>query len=383
MVTPPSGIDIDALLAPIPGPAATGVDLRQDFSATSLYFRLRDARAEARDAERQADASDRQTNASGDNEVAPPPQWRTVQLLAVEALTTRTKDLEIAAWLTEALVRSSGLVGLAVAAAILGGLVDRYWDGLYPMPDEDGLETRVAPVAGLSGQGVDGTLMQPLRKIVMFRRSDGPFSYWQYEQSFDLARITDARDRQKRVDAGVLTFDDFERVARAAAPDLWSALQRKSTDALSAWTALGVSLDTLAGQASPSTGRVRDLLLAMQKLALRFAPAETANPNPPGITMDGPIAPKGPDHPIPPVVPNVVPPGGISGRDQALGQLGEIAAWFKRNEPHSPLAYTLEEAVRRGRMSWPQLLEELMPDQTGRHALLNSLGIKPTPEDGG
>jgi type VI secretion system protein ImpA len=70
--------------------------------------------------------------------------------------------------------------------------------------------------------------------------------------------------------------------------------------------------------------------------------------------------------------------GGISGREQALGQLGEIAAWFKRNEPHSPLAYTLEEAARRGRMSWPQLLEELMPDQSGRHALLTSLGIKPT-----
>ena len=69
--------------------------------------------------------------------------------------------------------------------------------------------------------------------------------------------------------------------------------------------------------------------------------------------------------------------GGIAGREQALRQLGEIAAWFKRTEPHSPLAYTLEEAVRRGRMGWPDLIEELLPDESTRHALLTSLGIKP------
>ena len=52
--------------------------------------------------------------------------------------------------------------------------------------------------------------------------------------------------------------------------------------------------------------------------------------------------------------------GAIGGREQALRQLAEIAGWFKRNEPNSPLGYTLDEAVRRGRMAWPDLVAELI-----------------------
>ena len=44
----PEGIDMAALLAPIAGDAPAGSDLREDFSAQSTYYRLRDARAEAR-----------------------------------------------------------------------------------------------------------------------------------------------------------------------------------------------------------------------------------------------------------------------------------------------------------------------------------------------
>ena len=42
--------------------------------------------------------------------------------------------------------------------------------------------------------------------------------------------------------------------------------------------------------------------------------------------------------------------------------LQEIAEYFRRTEPHSPLAYALEQAVRWGRTPLPKLLEELIPD---------------------
>jgi hypothetical protein len=73
--------------------------------------------------------------------------------LAVAQLKSRSR----ATWLTEALVRIAGLRGLMAGASVIGGLVERYWDGVFPMPDEHGMETRVAAVAGLSGQGADGT----------------------------------------------------------------------------------------------------------------------------------------------------------------------------------------------------------------------------------
>jgi type VI secretion system protein ImpA len=71
--------------------------------------------------------------------------------------------------------------------------------------------------------------------------------------------------------------------------------------------------------------------------------------------------------------------GAISRREQALRQLTEIAAWFKRNEPSSPIGFTLDEAVRRARLGWPELVAELVADETARHSLLTSAGIRPPP----
>jgi type VI secretion system protein ImpA len=45
------------------------------------------------------------------------------------------------------------------------------------------------------------------------------------------------------------------------------------------------------------------------------------------------------------------------------------------------LSYTLTEAVRRGRMSLPDLLADIISDYSTRAAILTALGIKPPPED--
>ena len=57
----------------------------------------------------------------------------------------------------------------------------------------------------------------------------------------------------------------------------------------------------------------------------------------------------------------------MASREDALRALGEIANFFRRTEPHSPLSYTLDEAVRRGRMTWPELLAEVVADTNTRN----------------
>ena len=59
----------------------------------------------------------------------------------------------------------------------------------------------------------------------------------------------------------------------------------------------------------------------------------------------------------------------------------EIANFFRRTEPHSPLSYTLDEAVRRGRMTWPELLAEVVADMDARNSILTTLGIRPPPPE--
>ena len=366
--------DLEAILAAIPGDQPVGTDLREDYTPTSVYFRLRDARADARDAERQADSPDRQSEGGGGEEGLQG-KWRPVATLAASALKESTKDLEVATWLTEALVRTAGLEGLKAGASVIGGLVERYWDGVFPLPEEGDMEMRVAAVAGLSGQGADGTLMQPLRKLPLFTRPDGsPFCLWQYQSSLELAGILDPERREQRIASGVVPFEDVEKEARAAGKAHWAAQRAILVEVMAAWEAMGRALDEKAGPASPSGIRVRDALQLMLDTCNRFAPeteaAEAAPADGEPATAPAAIAKAGA------AASAVVDGGPIAGREQALSQLEAIAEWFKRNEPNSPIGYTLDEAVRRARMAWPELVAELIADEGSRTALLTSLGMK-------
>jgi type VI secretion system protein ImpA len=360
-------IDITALLASIPGEAPVGVDLRQDSAAAALYTRLRDARGDARTAERA------QENEEGNYTI--PAEWRTIRDLAYEALTAHTKDLEIACWLTEALLRSDGLQGLSAGLHVVSGLVEQYWDDLFPLPDEDGVATRVAPVSSLNGVSGDGTLIQPLRRTSLFNRPDGePLQFWQYEQSVGLAGIVDETRRQQRIATGVIPFETLEAEAQVSRG---GTLERDAAAASEAWRALSAALDTRAGADSPPTSRVRDLLEQIRGAAAKFAAPGAVDASPPPAEELAPVTMEATG--VAALAPAVA--SAISSRADALRSLAAIAAFFRRTEPLSPLAYTLEEVVRRAGMTWPQLLEEIIPDPSTRALVLNTLGIRPPPTE--
>ena len=151
-------LDFGALLAPIPGDNAAGEDLREDFTPDSVYRRIRAARSEARDAERRVVFDDEEDVSAGE-----PANWRPILDLAPQVIGERSKDLEVTALLIEALAREHGYAGLRDGFRLARELVERFWDDLYPLPDEDdGLYARVAPLAGLNGQEGEGLLIRPV-----------------------------------------------------------------------------------------------------------------------------------------------------------------------------------------------------------------------------
>ena len=368
----PDGFDLEALLAPIPGDAPQGTDIREDFSAQSPYNRLRDARSEARDAEKMLD----QGSTEGRD---PAPLWRQVRDLGLKTLAETTKDLEVAAWVTEAYVRSHGLAGLAAGAKLITGLSEQYWDDVFPLPDDYGVETRVAPITGLNGREGGGSLIQPLYKLNLYTRPDGtPFAFYQYQGSEQLASLDNER-RQARIEAGAVGFDVVEKEARAQARVL-ARLRDDAREALEAWEAMGTLLDEKASDDPPSTSHVRDLVRHILEIALRYAPDEAvadaggeagaagdADGGDGGGMMTGGVRMGG----------IAVPAGSVANREDALRALENIATFFRKTEPVSPLAYTLEDAVRRSRLTWPELLEEIVADRDTRNAILTTLGIRP------
>ncbi|MGR5127891.1 type VI secretion system protein TssA [Photobacterium swingsii] len=53
----------------------------------------------------------------------------------------------------------------------------------------------------------------------------------------------------------------------------------------------------------------------------------------------------------------------VQNRDQAFHQMRELAEFFMKTEPHSPVSYLLEKAIRWGYLSLPELMTELLSDQ--------------------
>ena len=365
-------LDLETLLAPLDGDVGVGVDLRADYSPSSPYQKLRDARAEAR-------AEERALETSGEADPAVPQGWRVVKQLGLQCLREKTKDFEIAAWLLEALVRLDGLAGLIGGAELLAGLLERYWDPAFPQPDEDGMDIRAAPLGGLSGDGVDGTLMQPLRRLALFRRPDGRgvgLHLWKIAE--DTEAIPNEGDNKKRrkarYDAGVPEMKALENEARVDA----AHLRRNAQAAMQArrvWEALGARMDARFGDLAPNTRRVAEALERMQEIATRLigpvhedaAPVAPDEAEALAVAEDG----TGGDG-------VVAAPRALRTREDAIRQLEELADYFRKTEPHSPLPYTLDDAVRRARMPLPDLLAEVLPDNGARQAMLTMLGIRIT-----
>ena len=360
-------LELDTLLAPISDDQPTGIDLREDGSPTSPYYTIKDARNAARAAERNALFDE------GDNSALE--HWRTVLEKGPQILREQAKDLEIATWTVEALARKHGYAGLRDGFHLITGLVDSFWDSLYPMPDEDGLETRVASITGLNGEGAEGVLIAPIRNIQITEgQSVGPFTYWQYQQARDTAKLADEEARSQRRASLGFDLDDIQKAVAETSPQFFADLRDDIEGALASFRELGKKLDERCGahDAPPTsniTGVLEDVLGAVNHLAQDKLPSADD-------TVEMPVEAETGGEAVATASINAAEAKKARNRDDAFKQLVEISEFFRKTEPHSPLSYMLEKAVRWGRMSLPELMQELIPDSSARDYYSSLTGVK-------
>lgn len=365
----PATLDFDRLLAAIPGDNPAGADLRSDYSPLAEYRVLKDARAAARAAERSVVFDDEPGRAER-------PDWGPVLELAPRLLAERSKDLEISAWLVEALVREQGFAGLRDGFRLARELAERFWDGLYPLPDEDGVVTRVAPLAGLNGVEGEGALITPITNVpITAGESEGPFHLAHYRQASDLERMEDPDKRAQRIAQGAATVTAFEKAVRETPPEFFQTLLEDLGEACEEFDALCAVLEERCGKdesgypLAPPSSNIRNLLRECRETV-----EVVARPVLGGTGEDGAEAG------------TMVPAGGegVSGRglaqvrtrEDAFRALLQVADFFKHTEPHSPVSYALEQAVRWGRMPLPDLLSELVPEEAAREQIFKLIGIR-------
>ena len=159
-------IDVEALLVPIPGENPAGEDLRR-----TLYDEVKEARRSDDDLEQGIWKHEVKTA-----------DWAAVVRLTRDALASRSKDVNLGCWLAEALTYQNGFPGLRAGLRLLSGLVDRFWDQMYPEIDvETPGEEFLARANSLEDFDRKGAFA--LREVPVTRASGPPLSLRKWDES--------------------------------------------------------------------------------------------------------------------------------------------------------------------------------------------------------
>jgi len=300
-------------------------------------------------------------------------------------LQTRTKDLRLAVWLTEALAIEEGAVGLTQGYALLAGLCERYWDSVHPRVDGDDAEYRLGNIGWLAGRTAE-----LLRALPITQAPGSSFSTLDWDVATHVAQAV-KRDPEHADDIarGKPSNEQIEISKRATPPTFYTVLLADLRAFEAALKSLESELERHAGDAAPSFRQAKEAYEAVNRLAERFAKDVGAT------TTQAAVKPEAPQHtaeernepsfkstlPEEPVLPmqtiTVQNPGVIQTRAQAVAQLRAVARFFRQTEPHSPAAYFADKAAEVADMPLHQWLASVVKDDGTLAHLREMLGVKP------
>ncbi len=370
----PQVIDLELILKPISDELPSGESLR--------YSGLYDEISEARRADDVLNQGDWQTELK----VA---DYKKVIELAVPALETLSKDLQVASWLSETLIKTHGFAGLRDSLKLLAGRQERFWETLHPQIDEGDMEGRANAVAWLDAQGAAAV------KTCAFTAGAGfGFNDWVDAKTFDIPanlESLDADSQQK--------FNQLKEQAEAenrVTAEKWKAatgqtnrafIEEKNSTLDECWTAFSelnrVIEENYDRNQMPGLGALKKSLDDVHGQVKKLLDKKRIEePDPDDAfeeeeTMDG-------DESSSSLGPAVSGGGGgpVKDRPEALRRLAEIAAFFLRTEPHSPISYLVQRAVKWGNMPLDNWLREVIKDDSVLGQLRETLGIENTMASG-
>ena len=321
--------ELDALLEPVDGPGPGGEDL-----SFSLEY---DAIAEARRAD---DPSLEQGEWLTDLKQS---DWPAVERLTAGLLASRSKDLRLAGWWAEAQAHNHGFEGLARGYRLVAGLCDAYWDGLHPLAEDGDQEQRIGNLAWLITHSA-----RWLRELPLM---DSPRGRW------GLAAIEAAASRGP--DADSPDSATIEAARRDTPHAFYVRLVERLDECAAALAALETAVDARLGMDGPSFASLRDTLGHVHNAGRRFAREA-------GVLLDGeaPAPVDAPEPGLPAASPATAPAGPVASRREAIARLREVADWFRRNEPHSPVAYLADKAAHWGEMPLHVWLRRVVKDHS-------------------
>jgi type VI secretion system protein ImpA len=361
-----SVLDFDTLLTPIPGENPSGVEVRY-----TRYDEIKEAR-------RQDDNLPK-----GDWEEKGPAKtadWKKVMTIASKALSTETKDLQLAVWLLEALVKEEGFIGLRDGLILLKELHARFWDSVYPIIEDGDFSFRAGPIDWMNEEK---NLPFGIRGIPFIRSPEGEgyaLLHWEEAQEVENLGRKDPKEKAAAIEENKLTVEQFNKAVQSTPLPHCLALLEQVQQCQEAIDGLQQVILEKYGESNderPSIEKIRKVLeeahTILEGIVRGKGGAKVEIPGAAGET--GGAAATGRREQTRSTG------GGIHPADRidALQRLAAVVEFFRETEPHSPVAPLVQRAAQWGEMPLKEWLEEVIDDRAVLGKVLETLGMKEKP----
>jgi type VI secretion system protein ImpA len=276
--------------------------------------------------------------------------WAGVEQECLTALETRSKDLNLAAWLTESWMHLYGFSGLREGLIVTRELVDNFWETLYPEIRDGDIDFRIAPL-----EWIDEKLTIQA-KLVPLSAPEGEGAAYSFADWEMAIRPTPRPERGQPAVAPALNQATFQQSMTLTPTAVLYATGMTVRETLEAAADLVQSLDGVMGRQGPALTALRGALESILNLLASFLNDRSDLPQEDETELEGPFDTGG-------ALPLLPSGSRIRTRAEAYQRLAEAADFLLRTEPHSPVPYLVKRAIGWGSLSLGDLLPELVRNQ--------------------
>ncbi len=267
-----------------------------------------------------------------------PPDWREIREKSLEVL-GQSKDFRLLAHLAASEIRLQGglpaLVGLLDVAA---QWTEQYWDGVYPPIDDDAIFRRNA----LNSFGDRFAIVDALRRLPLVSHPQ-----------LGKARLRDLEGAGEPAAEGAGGTQVAGIFASVDSTELATLRQQAKAAIASLKLIDGRMRDAGGSEAAPDfDSLLSPLVLITRTVDQYLAERGHGTADAGGGEVEGGMT--------------TVAVGSIRSRQDAIRALDAVAAYFRQNEPSSPVPLFVERAKRLVSMNFLDILADVAPDGIGQ-----------------
>ena len=271
--------------------------------------------------------------------------WREIKSASRDAL-KGCKDFRLLGHLAAAVARLEGIASYCSVLEVAAQWLESYWDSVHPQLDDDAIMRKNAL----------NSLADRMAVVDALRRASLATNPQLGSCSFRDVEIAAAQLTLPEGESPAVTETQINAVLTAASSEHLAALHAGLQAGSAAVKRIDAKMRNEGGsEAAPSFDELQSLLVKMARvlepyLIAESSAGESASPGTGEAPQSGAVRAV----------------GAIASRQDAIRALDAVAAFFRQNEPSSPVPLFVERAKRMVAMDFLELLADIAPDAVGQ-----------------